>query len=423
MRAIVIGAGIGGLAAAQGLRRAGIDVVLLERDVELAATGGYRLHLAPAAVQALRTLLTPRGFEMLLASSAGARRFEAAFRDHRGRLLLRAREPQDDLSLDVDRVTLRSVLADGLEDDLRLGALSTGWRVDGDVVHVDLDDGETLQADALVIANGPGSRFARELAGEPTDRLTGFVSITGRTSWSQVSPAGRDFLQHIPQFSVGPDGVALFTTFHDPVGDAAVRSPLARPATTAPTVIWGLVIQQEQLGTELRDRLRSMDHEELVAVAGRLLVDRRWHRPLRDVVAEGEKGSVSAYRLHQSDPDRLAPWPAGRVTAVGDAVHAMPPTGGRGGATAILDAAALAARLASAARGEVTIPVAMEAYEAQMREHAAPAVRESLKPLGWIRAAATPSGATAARLLLPIAAAASAGIRGALDVSSSLRRA
>jgi salicylate hydroxylase len=108
---------------------------------------------------------------------------------------------------------------------------------------------------------------------------------------------------------------------------------------------------------------------------------------------------------------------------VGDAVHAMPPTGGRGGATAILDAAALAARLASAARGEVTIPVAMEAYEAQMREHAAPAVRESLKPLGWIRAAATPSGATAARLLLPIAAAASAGIRGALDVSSSLRRA
>jgi salicylate hydroxylase len=411
MRVVLAGAGIGGLALAHGLRRAGIDVVVLERDAELATTGGYRLHLAPPAVGALRTLLTPTGFEALMASSAGARRFQAAFRDHRGRLLLRAEEPQDDVSLDVDRVTLRMLLADGLSDVLQLGAACTGWQVETDTVRVQVDDGRTVDADALVIANGPGSQLAQALAGEPTDQLSGFVSITGRTAWSRVSAAGRDFLQHTPQFSVGPAGVAVFATFHDPVGGSALASPLARAVTKAPTVIWGLVIQQEQLPPGLLQRLRFLEHEQLVTVATRLLDARRWHSRLRDVVACGEAGSVSAYRLHASDPDRLAPWPSGRVTALGDAVHAMPPTGGQGAATAILDAAALVRQLASAARGEVTAAVAMEAYEAQMRQHAAPAVRESLRPLGWIRATSSLAGATAARMLSPVAAAAATGTR------------
>ena len=411
MRVVVAGAGIGGLAAAQGLRRAGIDVVVVERDTDLAVTGGYRLHLAPRAVQALQGLLPPTRFEALMGSSAGARHFEAAFRDHRGRLLLRAAEPQDGVSLDVDRVTLRMVLADGLDGALQVGAVCTGWDVDDAGVRVHVQGRESLEADALIIANGPGSGLTRELAGEATDELSGFVSITGRTPWSQVTAAGRDFLQHIPQFSVGPNGLALFTTFHDPVNGAAVRSPLMRPVTTAPTVIWGLIIQQEQLAADVRDRLRWMDHQELVQVAGQLLRERNWHQPVRDVIDRGEAGTVSAYRLHQSDPDRLAPWQTGRVTALGDAVHAMPPTGGQGAATAILDASALVCQLTAAMRDEVTVPVALEAYEAQMRRHAAPAVRESLRPLRWIRAAATPTGAATLRLISPIAAVVAAGVR------------
>ncbi len=96
------------------------------------------------------------------------------------------------------------------------------------------------------------------------------------------------------------------------------------PAVTeAPTLIWGL------LGPDgaLSGRSRS-GGEDAVAAAVALLSG--WAPRVRDLVAASDPAGVSAYRLHAADPGAdLTPWPAGRVTALGDAVHAMPPTGGR----------------------------------------------------------------------------------------------
>jgi 2-polyprenyl-6-methoxyphenol hydroxylase-like FAD-dependent oxidoreductase len=59
-QAIVVGAGIGGLAAAHGLRRDGWDVTVLERAPELASVGAG-LTLWPNALAALDALdLGPR---------------------------------------------------------------------------------------------------------------------------------------------------------------------------------------------------------------------------------------------------------------------------------------------------------------------------------------------------------------------------
>src|SRR5690349_22911306 len=87
MRAIIIGAGIGGLAAAIGLRRAGLEVAVYERAAALAEVGAG-ITIWPNAVKALRQLgldaairaisvlegqggiRTPRG--ALLASGAAA---------------------------------------------------------------------------------------------------------------------------------------------------------------------------------------------------------------------------------------------------------------------------------------------------------------------------------------------------------------
>ncbi|MDO5753951.1 MAG: FAD-dependent oxidoreductase [Arthrobacter sp.] len=55
MRVVVVGAGIGGLACAQGLVQRGLDVQVAERDAGLAMTGGYKLHLGvPAALRGRR---------------------------------------------------------------------------------------------------------------------------------------------------------------------------------------------------------------------------------------------------------------------------------------------------------------------------------------------------------------------------------
>ncbi len=55
MKAIIVGAGIGGLAAAIGLRRAGIEVAVYEQAARLGEVGAG-ITLWPNAVKALRQL-------------------------------------------------------------------------------------------------------------------------------------------------------------------------------------------------------------------------------------------------------------------------------------------------------------------------------------------------------------------------------
>lgn len=54
------------------------------------------------------------------------------------------------------------------------------------------------------------------------------------------------------------------------------------------------------------------------------------------------------------------------MTLLGDAVHAMPPTGGVGANTALQDAATLSGELIAAARGDTDVIAALAAYEQVM---------------------------------------------------------
>ena len=68
VRVAVAGAGLGGLCLAQGLRHAGADVTVYERDDGLAGRGqGYRLHVDARAGLALQQCLPP---ELLAAFQA-----------------------------------------------------------------------------------------------------------------------------------------------------------------------------------------------------------------------------------------------------------------------------------------------------------------------------------------------------------------
>lgn len=394
------GGGIGGLALAQGLHRAGVDVAVVERDDDAATRAGYKLHLGAPAVSALRELLTPTGYERLLGSAVATTGFAIALRDHRGRLLLRAREPEHDLSLDVDRATLRLVLSQELHGAVRWGTRCTAFEQDGDGVSLQLDSGESLVGDVLVIADGAGSRLATALAGHPTSQPTGLIGIAGRTSWDVAPAATRALLASTPTLAIGPDGTGLFATSHDPVARAAARTPLAMAATVQPVAIWGLVALAAGLPADVLDRAP----DQLLRVAAERLRRSRWSSPLVELLELATPEEVAAFALHAADPLRIAPWRASRVTALGDAVHAMPPTGGQGAATAILDAADLSSRLHGVVADDVTPVVAVHDYEHAMRPRAARAVAESVEPLGWIRTGATPLGSRAFRALAPVVA-------------------
>jgi salicylate hydroxylase len=58
---VIAGAGLGGLCAAVGLRRAGLRVLVLERDANLASRPqGYRININLAGDAALRACLPSR---------------------------------------------------------------------------------------------------------------------------------------------------------------------------------------------------------------------------------------------------------------------------------------------------------------------------------------------------------------------------
>lgn len=253
MRTVVVGGGIGGLALAQGLVRRGMDVVVVEKDHDLACTGGYKLHLGPVAFSALGQLLTPELFELLLASAVGTHGFRLAVRDHRCRLLIRASDGEDGTSLDVDRVTLRLVLAENLGDRLLMGREVTGFREDHDRVTVELHDGHCLDADVVVGADGPSSIITERLAGSATSRSTGLVRVAGRSLTQDLPQSSRDLLAADPMLAIGPGGCGLFATAHDPVGAAAVAGPRSLSVTTDPVAIWGLIAIDDLLPAKLNE--------------------------------------------------------------------------------------------------------------------------------------------------------------------------
>jgi hypothetical protein len=120
--------------------------------------------------------------------------------------------------------------------------------------------------------------------------------------------------------------VGAFLSLHDPTGTPAVDPATCQEVTAEvepPLLVWGLIASDRLLPADLRDRTAA----GLVDISGDLLAGRSGD--VRALVAAAEVSSVASYRFRATDPEAaLTPWPAGPVTCLGDAVHAMPPTGG-----------------------------------------------------------------------------------------------
>jgi 2-polyprenyl-6-methoxyphenol hydroxylase-like FAD-dependent oxidoreductase len=102
---------------------------------------------------------------------------------------------------------------------------------------------------------------------------------------------------------------------------------------------------------------------------------RRWHPDLVRLIRLASIPETSLVAIRTAVP--IAPWPASRVTLLGDAIHAMSPARGSGANTALRDAALLATELAAAARDEKTPVQAIADYERQMVDYGFAAVRAS----------------------------------------------
>jgi 2-polyprenyl-6-methoxyphenol hydroxylase-like FAD-dependent oxidoreductase len=134
-------------------------------------------------------------------------------------------------------------------------------------------------------------------------------------------------------------------------------------------VMWAVLLPREELPANVWDLETDALHRLALAAA------RDYHPVLRRFVEHAEAGYTVATAL--SAATRPATWPASRATLMGDAVHAMPPTGAHGGNTALRDAALLARHLQEAVRTGAPLEHAIAAYQHTMLEYAFKEVAQS----------------------------------------------
>ncbi|MBR0663862.1 NAD(P)-binding protein [Roseomonas hellenica] len=348
----VIGAGMGGLAAAAALRQVGIDATVYEQAQQFARLGAG-IQIGCNAMKVLRGL----GLERMLRASSfyprswnnrewdtGEVRFdmifgEAAERKYGAPYLL------------AHRGDLHAALVSAVPTDLiRLDHRVTGIDQTPDGVALAFANGARVTADAVIAADGVHSTTRAMLFG--ADR----PNFTGRIAYRTTFPAalldgyaldectkwwGPD--RHIVIYYVKPDRSEVYFVTSQPEPGFTVESWSARG----------------DVG-ELRQ-----------AFAG-------FHDQVRRVLA----ACPAVHKWALVDRDPLPRWSEGKVALLGDACHPMTPYMAQGAAMAIEDAAILARCLAGADRDGV--PDAFRRFEATRKDRTA-RVQATSRTNTWLR--------------------------------------
>jgi 2-polyprenyl-6-methoxyphenol hydroxylase-like FAD-dependent oxidoreductase len=320
----IIGGGIGGVAAAVALRRAGIDATVYERANQFGEVGAGMM-LWPNATRVLKEL----GLLERVAALSGPNQ-QFLVRSSAGTVLM-------DIGLGHFEVpalcTRRSDLLDALisalpADRVRLGHDFGYLERQKSSVGIHFTNGVSVEHDFLIGADGIRSRVRAQSLGvhEPIYRgytiWRGLAHLTGavlKGSNSETWGRGKRF----GILNTGGDRFTWYAT-----------------ANTHPDHV---------------DSPKGRQHELLQMFAG-------WHEPVESLLAATEEGAILKNGAYDLAP--LKRWGRGRVMLLGDAAHPCTPNLGLGGCMALEDALVLAKSFTQEASPEL----ALRRYESLRRE-------------------------------------------------------
>jgi 2-polyprenyl-6-methoxyphenol hydroxylase-like FAD-dependent oxidoreductase len=332
MKAIIIGAGIGGLATALALRKAGIDTEIYERTAAIHEVGAG-ISLWSNAIRALTHL----GLGPALQSRSVAYTRTAILRSN-GKPITDSSFAQVAQRLGpvvvvLHRADLVSLLSQPVQDAIRLNHLCTGFEQQSNSVVARFSNGAEARGDILIGADGIRSSIRAQLHPNEPIRYSGYTawrSITrfDTTGLTESWGAGRRF------------GVV----------------PMA-----SGQVYWFATRNAPEGGTDLPGRSK----QTLLELFG------RFHPPIPALIDATEESTILRNDIVDREP--LTAWGAGRVTLLGDAAHPMTPNLGQGGCQAIEDALVLARTLSK----HSAPPDAFRAYETQRIARTTPIVLRS----------------------------------------------
>jgi salicylate hydroxylase len=344
---VIVGGGIGGLAAALALLKRGLDVEIHEQAGELKEVGAgiqissngtrvlYALGLEDAlkAVQVLpsgrviRHWSTGETWNWFDLGPVTAQRYGTPHvMLHRGDLH------------GVLAAAVRALKADAVKLGRRCAAIADG----GDRVELRFENGESVQASYVIGADGIHSRIRASLFGADRPQFTGCVAWRGLVPMAKLpahlaKPQGTNWL--------GPHGHVL----HYPVRRGEIMNFISMVERDD----WQIESWVTQ-GTrnELANDFQGW-HEDVQAIIERIETPYKW-------------------ALYVRGP--MARWSQGRVTLLGDACHPTLPFLGQGGVMAIEDGYIVAACLAKYFGDPAK---AFARYEDIRRERTATVVRKA----------------------------------------------
>ncbi|KAL8420477.1 hypothetical protein RB594_003314 [Gaeumannomyces avenae] len=375
---LIAGAGIGGLALAQMLRRRDIPFSIFERG-EDGHTQGWAIavhgivkelvaslpdDLPPLAesVNHLRALgNVPAEFVFYPAGdgAAGLRFGDDGSNTH----LVRA-----------NRALLREYLSTNI--DIQYGKKAVAAAQEGDRVTVRFEDGTSAEGDILVGADGVHSAIRRSILPGP-DRLETlpFACIMGEV------PLSGEAMRR--QMALGRSAYIMRPPYPGGKGQFFVGTNVVRDGGDCADFYWMMLFAQEEGDTDPDDLARhwhaTSSRADLLerAVAESRLMDPALSEVVRQTPAEGiVKPPLVLRALH------LPGLPVGRMTLLGDATHTMPPFRGEGGVNALVDALRLGEAIGKIAAGDADVATAMEEYQAEMLERGNRAVTMSVDAVG-----------------------------------------
>ncbi|HVX44187.1 MAG TPA: FAD-dependent monooxygenase [Mycobacteriales bacterium] len=346
--AIVVGGGIGGLAAAIGLHRIGWTALVLEQAPKFDAVGAG-ISLWPNALRALDALGI--GDDVRALDAPGG--IESGVRSAGGRWLKRTGLP----IVMLHRADLHSALVSAVPPEwLVPGAEVQQVTADGEVTWTAAGAPHTERADLVIGADGLRSVTRTQLW--PDAAAPEFV---GRTAWRGVTRPGGVILDAEGE-TMGLGGRFGILQLRDERVYWFAESRADRPDIRYPEPL-----------EELRRRHGS------------------WHDPIPRLLDATDPQAVLHHDLYHLPA--LPTYVRERVVLIGDAAHAMTPDLGQGACQALEDVVELVARLAT---GDV--PAALAGYDAARKPRTRQMARASRR-MGNIGLARTPAGLWAKSVL------------------------
>ena len=398
---IIIGAGICGLALAQGLRKAGISFTVFERD---AASDfrlqGYRVTINHTGAQSLKRNLTPELWDLferscadsdpfkwppllnavdgsivkgdLFGGGGGAKSAGKDAKDNKGTAggddgASEFKRSTDSLGpYSADRTIFRAVLLVGLEENVVYGKGFKQYTITDNRVVAHFTDGTSQEGTLLVGADGLRSPVRLQHVPECYP-----IDTTGRCIY------GKTPLNEEVKEKLHPQGLESFSFAVDNRHETKL-SLLMQPIRFSNEVpvefrdkiprvenymFWVLVSNKTTFNIE-DERLLKLSNKESAQLA--LDMTKDWIPSIRALFELQEVSQTSTLRV-SSVTSNIPVWtPSANVTLIGDAIHIMSPTSGAGANTALKDSADLCRMIIE----EGISAESVGKFEGQMREYA-----------------------------------------------------